>query len=185
MVDLRGAAGVIERFINDFTWKRLAVWGGILALIVAGASLYEWYTHDFRLARLSEQIDLLERLQETTPGGARDTAVAAVYESVRAQVRASVEQGAKVPGVAAQLWHGVAGFLPWALMALFLVSRPGEERIEDAGAGAVAFLLLGLASAWAVTLQPATWPTVVTHVVAPVAIPLIFVLVASGAGSAT
>lgn len=189
MVQVRGAVDgavdAIERFIEDFSWRRLTVWAGVLAVLAAIASFYEWYTHDLRLARLSEQIDLLERLQETTPGGARDTAMAVVYENVRAQVHASVQQGARVPRVAARVWHAVAGFLPWAVMAVIVVSRPEGERIEDAGGAAVAFLLVGIAAGWAVTLLPETWPTVVTHVATPLAIPLLMLFSVAVAKSAT
>lgn len=170
-MEVRGVFDAIDRFIQDFTWKRVAVWGMILGLIGATVALYEWYTNDFRIARISKQIEVFKSLQEASPATGRDTALVGMYETLRTQLRASVQQGAHVPSVIARWLHGSLGFFPWAGMTAVTLAQPEEEREENLVGGSLVILIIGVAAGWLITLLPSSWPGIVTHIAAPLALP--------------
>ena len=54
----------IEKFVNDFSWRRLFTWLIVLIVIICSAWTLEYYTGYLRLARIDKTIELLKKLSD-------------------------------------------------------------------------------------------------------------------------
>lgn len=167
---MRSLIEAIERLITDFSGRRLAIWVGFIAVTLACLVGYEWYTNQFELARLNDQVQLLEKLQklQQDPAMEADSALVGVYEGLRDDLRASVESS----GLSTRWVQALLGSSIWLLMLVFILFWPAAR--PDSGLAGVVFwfLILAIAAGAVGYFLPTDLPTFVTHVGYPLGAPL-------------
>lgn len=165
----------IERLITDFSGRRLAIWVGVIGLVLAVAIGYEHYTDHFKLARINDQVELLEKLQELQqdPSMEADSALVGVYEGLRDDLQESIgSSGDGSPGLSPRWVQAILGASIWTLMLVFIIF--GEQFQPDSGLAGVIFwfIIIILVTGAIGYFLPTDWPTFVTHVGYPLGAPL-------------
>lgn len=168
----RALVDAVERFITDFSARRLWIWGGLLVLLGAVVFGYEWYTNQFRLARLSDQVEVLQGLQEVRREGFRDTVLMGTYEEIRGQLRHSVARTSPFPEISPRWIQALLAAVPWVLFSVLNLTW-SEVDVDNRQQAALGLVVFGVVAAVAAWLLPPSWPLVVTHVMIPVGAPFL------------
>lgn len=142
----------IEKFVNDFSWRRLFTWIIVLIVIICSAWTLEYYTGYLRLARIDKTIELLKKLgdvQEIQRSTA-DESLRNIYQSIRSDLANFVAPPSSGTDISPGFMKAAAGALPWALFAcIFLPAfRRGEKEAPYGIVGALFFAVLFGAVGW-------------------------------------
>ena len=116
---------------------------GLLTLVSVTVWIYESYTDAFRLARIQEEIQLLEQLADLAkkPGVKEDKDLQAVYQGLTRELDAVVNRGVVTLALTPGVRKGLTAAAPWVVVALFFVPGllRGEKDPQNALLGFIVF----------------------------------------------
>lgn len=183
----RALVDAIEKFVTDFSGRRLAIWFGVVALVVGVAAGYEWYTNQFRLARMSDQVTMLERLQELRQRNAmdEDSTLVTIYERIRADLKSSVERPPLMPGLPPRWVQALIALAPWVVLALLFVGVPTFRPDDGVGQLLAGMLMIAVPFAAVGALLPPSWPELITRFLYPVGGSIVIFVVAAARGGSS
>ncbi len=121
----------IERFITDFSWRRLVIWVLFIGFLGVLMVAYESYTDHFRLAKLEKATSLLAKLTELEQDSSinKDERLRSVYDEIAVELNSVVRRAKTRPFIGGTLLKGVVGASPWILF-LLLTLVPGIRKGE-------------------------------------------------------
>lgn len=126
---------MIERLVDEFSWRRLFLILFLIFLVVGSIGFYEWYTKHFELARIEKSIDLLSKLARLkvnadTPEGEN---LKPIYKGLTAQLNEVVNSTRRGLGLSVSGWKIVSGAAPWLLMAFAFLPRVLKREPNTVG----------------------------------------------------
>lgn len=121
---------VIEKLVNDFSWRRLVVFLLLVSFILAGVVGFELLTGYFRLSRLEKEVALLGKLHEIQ--AKQQVPPAKSLAKIHARLAKELEDLAGDQNgsqVNPRLLQGLAALLPWIVLSLgFLPDFKRDEK---------------------------------------------------------
>jgi hypothetical protein len=120
---------LIEKLVNDFSWRRLVVFLLLVSFILAGVVGFELLTGYFRLSRLEKEVTLLGELYEIQ---AKQNVPAKSLVKIHASLAKELEElagGQNGHQVNPRLLQSLAALLPWIVLSLgFLPDFKRDEK---------------------------------------------------------
>ncbi len=113
----------IEKFVTDFSWRRLTIVFSILSILTAAFFLYEWQTSTNELARYERSTQVLKELNALINSENEE-----INESAKI-INSRIQEVVKKDDITSKLELSVSSefaqiffaILPWLLIALILI----------------------------------------------------------------
>jgi hypothetical protein len=139
----------LEKFVSDFSWRRLITFLLFLLLIIGALLLYDKYTDNSRLNKIERSTALLKELASLHNQIAQDSTLLPIYLDTTKRLHEIVNEHTTMPAWLYIILKGFFGALPW-LICVFAI-LPSVKRgdnppntILGAGAFAVIFGVIGM-----------------------------------------
>ena len=133
----------LEKFIVDFTWKRLVIFLMILLLTAGAFYSYERFTDSFQLSRIERATILLRELAALRPSVQNDSTLAPVYLMIQKQLVAVLQSSPTPFSMPPIVLKGLAGAAPWMIVSLlFLVAVIRGTSDPNTLFGGVMFMII-------------------------------------------
>lgn len=127
-----------EKLIEQFTWKRLLLTFSILATIGLCLIIFESYTGHFKLSRIHNTIDVLQKSTSLpdyiTEESKRE--LANIFKSVTEELEGFSDGSSTAFSLHPSVLKGLAAFAPW-LFLMLLLFMSGTEGGREAAIGIV------------------------------------------------
>lgn len=122
----------IEKFVTDFSWRRLTIVFSFLSIIAASFFLYEWQTSTNELARYERSTQVLKELDVLISSGNEEISESAKIINSRLQevVRKDDITSKLELSVSPEFAQIFFAILPWLLMALILIPNAFKNNDE-------------------------------------------------------
>jgi hypothetical protein len=149
----------IEKFVTDFSWKRLVLLFLLILLVTAAFIIYESLTSSFQLAKYERTVQLLidlEKLSETDDDvveGIKDNISYGLYQTTS---QVNIGMVLEAPNARRILQALVAASI-WIIVVLATIpgTLRGEKKSRDLMLGCG---VIGILVAVGAILIPPTWP---------------------------
>jgi hypothetical protein len=122
----------IEKFVTDFSWRRLTIVFSFISIIAASFVLYEWQTSAYELARYERSTLVLKELDSLISSENRE-----IRESAKI-INSKIQEVVRKEDITSKLELSVSpefaqiffAILPWLLIALILIPNAFKNKEE-------------------------------------------------------
>jgi len=124
----------IEKFITDFSWRRITIFFGIVLLLASTFIMYEWQTATSELTRYERTTELLQKLDKL--GDSKNPKIIELSKTIITGLNKVIQN--KNPSVSfefsaslktAQIFYAL---LPWLLFSLIVIILAMRGKQDDA-----------------------------------------------------
>jgi predicted PurR-regulated permease PerM len=174
----------LEKFVTDFSWKRLALFLSFLSLIVFVVVAYEWYTSSYELTKYQTAVAILKELEPLVKSGSMEISEPAkhissnILEAVQNRGIANAVELTFSPRTSQAIFAG----LPWLLFLFLFVPSLIKKEKEDVYNGIIGCVFFGFIAAGIAALVPTDWSNWLRYGL-PHAVTLILLAVAAYFGN--
>ncbi len=141
----------VEKFITDFSWKRLAIFFSFLGLLVLTFVLYEWQTSSYELSRYEKATSILLQIEPLLDS--KNSDVVEASKKLVINLTSVIEKKDIFSNLEISISPKVSqiffGLLPWIIIVIILIpSEVVKGNKNDAanmfGGFAIVIFFLGL-----------------------------------------
>ena len=122
----------IEKFVTDFSWRRLTIVFSFLSIIAASFFLYEWQTSTNELARYERSTQVLKELNTliSSENGEISESAKIINSRIQEVVRKDDITSKLELAVSPEFAQIFFAILPWLLIALILIPSAFKNKDE-------------------------------------------------------
>ena len=139
----------VEKFITDFSWRRLTIFIGILILLASSIMLYEWQTATNELSRYERSVVLLQELDNLIDS--KHPEITEVSKTIISRLKTVVENDNFIStlnvSVSPEVSQAFFSASPWLLFFLIMLPSVLKGKDKDAGNILLGFGLFAIIAA--------------------------------------
>ncbi|ABV67582.1 hypothetical protein Abu_1326 [Aliarcobacter butzleri RM4018] len=140
----------VEKFVTDFSWKRLAIFFSFLGLVVLTFILYEWQTASNELNRYERATSILLQIEPLLDS--KNSVVVETSKELVANLKLVIKQKdifssleVSINPIISQIFFGL---LPWIIIVIILIPseivKDKREAMNMIGGFFILLLFLGI-----------------------------------------
>ncbi len=133
----------LEKFVTDFSWKRLALFFSFLSLVIFVVVAYEWYTSSYELTKYKAAVEILKELEPLIKSEHMEISEPAksissnILKAVQNQGIANAVELTFSPRISQAIFAG----LPWLLFLLLYLPSAVKEGQGEAVNATIGFAI--------------------------------------------
>lgn len=149
----------VEKFVTDFSWKRLILFFSFLSLILSVFVAYEWYTSSYELKKYESAVGILKELDPLVRSGTPEVSEAAkniiskISVVVNQEGYASALELTFSPRISQAIFSG----LPWLIFLLLYLPSAIKNSKQDAYHAVIGMSIIAMIAAFIGALFPEDW----------------------------